>query len=299
MNKLKMIPLALALATAGLLTGCFDNKEEVKTDVKQETTQVALTESKESKEVKTEVATPVETTASQPEVEVKEQKSETPTVDGEKKESSTVAITPQELPADFFAPLVENKDYVKVAVDPSKNLVEASYNKPVIVDFFWYGCGHCNAMRPLMSSIIKTNPDFLSVKYPAAFPNWESGTKLYFAYQSLGLFDKLHDATFDALHVQHRNLLGNTEQLDKFLEEHNVDVKKFHEVQNGFQMSRDLSKARETTAQYKLQSTPNMGVYYKGYAYLVNPSLSKGYENTAKSLKLMLTKFSPEQIKGE
>lgn len=298
MNKLKMIPLALALTTVGLLTGCFDKKEEVKTEVKQETTQ-PVTEVKNEvvPEVKSEVATPVETSASQPEVKNDDNKVES-TVEN-KNESSNVAVTPQELPSDFFAPLVENKDYVKVAIDPSKNLVEASYNKPVIIDFFWYGCGHCNAMRPLMSSIIKTNPEFLSVKYPAAFPNWESGTKLYFAYQNLGLLDKLHDATFDALHVQHRNLLGNREQLDKFLEEHNVDVKKFHEIQDGFQMSRDLAKARETTAQYKLQSTPNMGVYYKGYAYLVNPSLSKGYENTAKSLKLMLTKFSPEQIKGE
>lgn len=298
MNKQKTVSLLIGVIATTLLTGCFDNNNnDVKSEVKQEVqsqqveaeVKPALTENKEENPTENKVV-----------VQDSDSKSVT-TIDNDNENISEnkQAITPEALPSDFFAPLVESKDYIKLSVDPEKNFVESSYNKPVIFDFFWYGCGHCNEMRPYMKAILESHSNFKSVKAAAAFPNWDSGTKLFLTYQNMNLLDQLHELTFDALHVNKKNILGNKEQLDAFLTSNKVDVTKFYEFQNGFQMSRDLQRAKDITAQYKLQSTPNMGIYYKGFAYMVNPSISNGYQGTAKSLNLMLDKFTTEQIKGK
>lgn len=306
MNKTKTLPLIMTLFTSSILTGCFDNnKNEVKqinnvpkleviSDTKLDNLLLpASTEGKEELNQKNVVV-------------VKDEKEKSKDFESTMKETSDLSdnlssknfqpVTSEELPENFFAPLLEQKDYIKVAVNPSKNFVEANYDKPVIFDFFWYGCGHCNEMRPFMKNVVQKNPDFKYIKYPVAFPNWESGTKLFLTYKNMGVLEQLHNLTFEALHVQRKNLLGDKKQLDSFLESNKIDLKKFYQVESGFQMSRDMQKAKDVTLEYKLQSTPNMGVYYKGYAYMVNPSISKSYENTAKSLNTMLSKFSTEQI---
>lgn len=298
MKKQKLLPLIISLAAAGMLAGCLDSKNETNST---KTTNTPVLQENQDKIVSNDDAKPVKVEETKATEEVKQEETTKPEAQQDAQTTTTssgLTVLSEALPENFFAPLVEGKDYIKVAIDPNKNLIEASYDKPLIVDFFWYGCGHCNKMRPMMTSLENTHPEFKVVKYPAAFPNWDSGTKLYLAYQELGIFDKMHDITFEMLHKQHRNLLGNREQLESFLKEEKVDLEKFIAAENGFNVSRQLLKAKEVTAQYNLASTPTMGVYYKGFAYLVNPSLVGGYDKTANNIKIMLDKFTPEQVAG-
>lgn len=196
----------------------------------------------------------------------------------------------KEISSTLFAPLKEGKDFLKIKLndDTSSNINEINFNEPTIVDFFWYGCGHCNAMRPLIGNFIKENPSTPHVTYPVSFPNWIDGTKMYFAYKNLGVLDKLHNPTFEAIHVKRLNLFKDKEVFNKFLKENNLDQTKYQNEVNSFQLSQQLLKAGKITANYKIESTPTMGVTYKGYAYLTNPGLTGSYEKTITTLSTIL-----------
>ena len=74
-----------------------------------------------------------------------------------------------------------------------------------VVDFFWYGCPHCNALEPYLESWERSKPANVVLKrVPAVLsPQWEPAARAYYTASTLGLTAQSHAAIFKAIHDTH------------------------------------------------------------------------------------------------
>lgn len=188
-----------------------------------------------------------------------------------------------------FKGIKEGVDYLKT---PTKEVIIES-KKPVVVEFFWYGCGHCFAIKPKSKELFKKyDKKVISLSYPAAFENWKSGTQIYFTLEQMGLLTQLNDKVFDEIHINHGNILKKEEDRNKFLKNQGVDVDKFNTAFNSFTVSNKVTKATKIITDLKIESTPTYVIYYKGSNYQVSPSMTKSYEKTIEVLDIILSTIS-------
>lgn len=106
----------------------------------------------------------------------------------------------------------------------------------------------------------------------------------------MGILDKMHNPTFEAVHKERKDIFRNQQVLEEFLKKNNVDVQEFNKTSQSFAINKDMSFAKDVTANYNLQSTPTTGVYYKGFAYLTNPSMTGSYAKTVEVTKVLAEK---------
>ncbi len=68
-----------------------------------------------------------------------------------------------------------------------------------VVDFFWYGCPHCNTFEPYLEGWERSKPANVVVKRVPAIlePDWEPAARAYYTADALGLLPKSHMATFN------------------------------------------------------------------------------------------------------
>lgn len=189
-----------------------------------------------------------------------------------------------------FYGLVEGKDYTKSKI--SNTIVNPNQSKSTFVEFFWYGCSHCYNIKDASSKIAKKHASKINyIKFPVAFPNWESGVKMFYTFEEMKNLDKMHDKAFDHIHRNRVNILGDKSKLDTFLTSNGVDVKNFHKIYNSFSIAGKLNKAKAITESHKIDGTPLFAVYSGGYTYQISPAQSGGYEKALANLdKILATK---------
>lgn len=141
----------------------------------------------------------------------------------------------------------------------------------------------------MIKEYLKKNPNIEFKRYPLTYPSWKSGSAYFFAEEQLGLFDKLHQKTFDKIHIEHVDILNNKNERDKFLKSEGVDVSKFEEALQSFSVNNQLSKGFTYAKNYKLTSAPSFVI---NNTYVVDPGLGKGYEGTIKNIDTIVKSIS-------
>src|SRR5680860_451439 len=101
-------------------------------------------------------------------------------------------------------------------------------DKIEVAEVFWYGCPHCYSFKPLSEEYESNAPDYVDyVRLPAALgKSWEPHAYAFYALQAMGELDKVHNALFEALVVERRQL-NTPEALADFVAEHDVDSDEF------------------------------------------------------------------------
>jgi thiol:disulfide interchange protein DsbA len=78
-------------------------------------------------------------------------------------------------------------------------------DKIEVLEFFSYGCNHCNDFHPLISQWAARLPKDVSFRrVPVSFnrPEWARLSRIYFALEATGDLAKLDAAVFLAIHEQ-------------------------------------------------------------------------------------------------
>jgi thiol:disulfide interchange protein DsbA len=147
-----------------------------------------------------------------------------------------------------------------------------------VLEFFYYGCPHCNALQPPLRVWLKQKPaDVEFRRVPAVFENsWLPLTFAYYALDAMGLADKLHYDVFAALHEQ-RIRLSDQNILFDWVAKHGVEREKFAEAYNSFGVKNRGMRSIELTRTYDISGTPALTVDGK---YLVSPSMILRPDNT-------------------
>jgi thiol:disulfide interchange protein DsbA len=152
------------------------------------------------------------------------------------------------------------------AGDPGYSVLE----KPLPVDnpakievaeFFWYGCIHCYNLEPALDLWVPKLPaDAYFRRIPAVFnERWGHDAAIYYAFESLGVLDKLHRPFFDAIHKDRLNT-DKPAALNEWLGRQGVDAKKFEETMKSFGVQSKTRRAAQLTGNSKITGTPSMMV---------------------------------------
>lgn len=157
----------------------------------------------------------------------------------------------------------EGKEYLRLS-KPAPT--EAPEGKVEVVEFFWYSCPHCNAFEPTFAAWKQKVPSHITVRrVPVAFnASFVPQQKLFYALQSMDNFDALHVKVFHAIHVE-RNKLANDESIFDWVAKQGVDVAKFKDAYNSFNVASQVRKATALQQAYDVEGVPSMGVAGRYY----------------------------------
>lgn len=160
-------------------------------------------------------------------------------------------------PAAAQADFTEGKDFRRLGTPAPV----PGHGKIDVVEFFWYGCNHCNALEPTLEAwAIRLPPDVVLRRMPVVFGALhELHAKMFFALEAIGQLETLHRRIFAALHVQRRRL-DKLEDVVAFVAEQGVDRARFTEAFNGFGVATKTRQSRQLAEAYAIEGVPTFGV---------------------------------------
>ena len=148
------------------------------------------------------------------------------------------------------------------------NYVELSPPQPTeasgkieVIEFFWYGCPHCNTFEPSLNDWIKKQAADVVVRHvPAAFnDSLVPHQRLYYALDALGKEADLRAKVFAAIHVE-RNPLNKEEMQADFVARNGIDRKKFIDTYNSFTVQSKTRRASQLAEGFGVDGVPMMAV---------------------------------------
>ena len=156
------------------------------------------------------------------------------------------------------AELVVGRDYLPIV--PAQMTDNPA--KIEVIEFFSYGCPHCNEFHPTVSRWSASLPaDVTFKRVPVSFgrPQWASLARLYYALETTGDLSRLDGAVFDALHKTGSKLYDDKSITD-WAAAQGVDAKKFSDAYNSFGVVSKARRADQMSQAYKIQGVPAMAV---------------------------------------
>ncbi|MCW5605615.1 MAG: thiol:disulfide interchange protein DsbA/DsbL [Burkholderiales bacterium] len=173
---------------------------------------------------------------------------------------------------------VAGKDYR--LIDPPQ---PADSGKSVeVLEFFWYGCPHCNRLQEPLEAWLKKKPADVEFKrVPAVFQDsWVPLTKAFYAIDAMGLVPKLHQEVFVAIHQQ-KMRLQDPKVLFDWVAGKGVDRKQFIDTYNSFAVQGRTQRSIDMTRSYNIPGTPAItvdGRYLTAPSMVLNADQSINYE---------------------
>ena len=131
-----------------------------------------------------------------------------------------------------------------------------------VIEFFWYGCPHCNAFEPMLDAWARKLPADVGFRrvHVGFTALHETHAKIYYAMEALGLQEQLHRKVFAAIHQQ-RKRLDKEADIAAFVTESGQDAAKFMEAFKSFGVATKVRQAKQLTDAYKIDGVPSIGVH--------------------------------------
>ena len=170
---------------------------------------------------------------------------------------------------------VEGTHYVKLA----QPLPVAVPGKIEVIEFFWYGCPHCNAFEPMLDAWQKKLPaDVAFRRVPVAFREepYVAHQRIFYALDEMKLVEQMHRKVFYAIHND-RQRLDKPADIAAFMTKNGIDGAKFLEHYNGFSMQAKLAQAAQLAKAYRIDGVPSIGVQGR---YFTSPSVAGSPERS-------------------
>ena len=191
-----------------------------------------------------------------------------------------------------FAPGISaaaDQSYVELS---TPHATDAGPGKIEVLEFFSYGCSHCNAMEPSFEAWSKAQPDDVEVHaVPIAFnAGMKPMQQLYYTLEAMGRLD-LHSAVFNAIHQQRKRLFTEDAIVD-WAGEQGLDVAKFKDTFNSFGVNSQVQRANTLTEAYAIEGTPTLAVNGR---YITSPSHADGYREAVETVDRLVKKIRDEQ----
>ena len=172
-----------------------------------------------------------------------------------------------------------------------------------VLEFFWYGCPHCNALQAPLRTWLKQKPadvDFRRV--PAVLDeSWLPLTFTYHALDALGAVDKLHYDVFVAIHEQKVRLSDQAVLFD-WVAKHGIDRQKFADAYNSFGVKNRAKRSIEMTRNHDISGTPAItvnGKYLTAPSFVLKPDQSVDYPRYFQVLDQVIAMARKERAAGK
>ena len=166
-----------------------------------------------------------------------------------------------------------------------------------VVEFFSYGCPHCNDFEPVVSRWRAALPKDVTFKrIPISFgnPKWVALSKLYLALENLGETGKLHRDIFAAVHARNSPLVDEKTILD-WASSRVADQKKFLDMYRSFDVQAKQQRSEQLGAAFGIPAVPSMAV---GGRYLVLAEDAKSFDDLLRVTDQVIDKARRESKPG-
>ncbi|MDH5432801.1 MAG: thiol:disulfide interchange protein DsbA/DsbL [Gammaproteobacteria bacterium] len=133
-------------------------------------------------------------------------------------------------------------------------------NKPMVEEFFNYGCGACYNYESFVAKLKSKTPGLEFKLIPVELnPSWSVYVKAYLVAEKMGILDKTHDKLFHRIHVK-RNYLNSDDELKQFFLEAGANEKEFDDLIKSYWLKTQMRVAKQTALKSKVTSTPTFVV---------------------------------------
>jgi len=144
-----------------------------------------------------------------------------------------------------------------------------------VLEVFSYACPACNMFQPTIRKLKEALPENAEIAYlPASFrsdENWPMFQRAFFAAQALGILDKVHEPTFDAIWKgdgplritdpatnRPKKPMPSIDDAAAFYSGYGVSREEFLGVANSFAVNTRMKRADQQLGAYGVESTPTI-----------------------------------------
>lgn len=198
---------------------------------------------------------------------------------------------------------VEGRHYLELALPQPTE----TGNKIEVREFFWYGCPHCWQLEPVLEKWLKKIPaNAQFVRTPGTGGIWSVHAQTYYAFEALGVVNKLHVPFFQALQEEQRkpgfdqqhperNPLYNENSIADFVARHGVNRQTFVDAFRSFSVRVKLDKSRQMNMEMGVRSVPTLAVDGR---YITSPTMAGGDSQALKVVEFLIQKVARERKTG-
>jgi protein dithiol oxidoreductase (disulfide-forming) len=168
-----------------------------------------------------------------------------------------------------------------------------------VLEFFSYGCPHCNEFYPLVSAWAARQPKdvvFKRVATGLGRTPWTNLARMYYALQSTGDLTRLDAQIFHAIHEEHQSLFDEKAITD-WVVKHGVDGAQFAAAFESFGVNTRLSQAEEMIENYKVEGVPALAVGGKYVA--IGSSFQEILNNTDALIAKVRAQSAPAKVSAQ
>lgn len=137
----------------------------------------------------------------------------------------------------------------------------ASPDKVEVVEFFWFGCGHCYTFEPMLGQWKKTLPEDVDFRGSPAMWNklMELHAQAFYTAQVLGVQDSMNAVLFQAMNVDSKRL-SSQDEIQALFVANGVTAEDFTKAFNSFGVGSQVRQASARARSAKITGTPAMMV---------------------------------------
>jgi thiol:disulfide interchange protein DsbA len=181
-------------------------------------------------------------------------------------------------------PPAEGKQYQKLATPQA---VSGS-GKIEVLEFFSYACPHCYALETYLEPWAKKLPaDVTLRRMPVPFlVSAENLMRSYFAFEALGLVDKMTAPMFTAMNVG-RQRLATPDEVAALVEQNGGDKQAFLAAMKSFGVQNNVVRAKKLMTDYGVDSTPTFIVQGR---FMTSPATAGGHPQALEVTDFLIDK---------
>ena len=190
------------------------------------------------------------------------------------------------------AQLTEGKEYTRL-----KNPQPVETGKKIeVIEFFSYGCPHCNDLEPFLDAwMAKLPPDVQFRRVPVMFQQrWEALARVYYTLDAMGEEQRLSPEVFKAIHVNNVPLYQDKAFFD-WAASKGLDRNKVADTYNSFAVSSKFNRAKSLAAAYNIQSVPTIVVDGK---FITASDRVGTHASLPAAMDVLVAKARAERVKG-
>ncbi|HBM28186.1 thiol:disulfide interchange protein DsbA/DsbL [Halomonas sp. CnH100-B] len=162
-----------------------------------------------------------------------------------------------------------------------------------VTEAFWFGCPHCYRLQTSVNEWYETLDDDVSiVKMPATMGgDWNTHATAFYAAQSLGIEEELHQDFFDAIHQDGRSLT-EADDIAEFFSDYGVSEEEAEKALTAFSVRSEVNKANSRMRDMRLMGVPALIVDGR---YVVSPQSAGSLENMPQIADALIEKVRSER----
>ncbi|MBP3194809.1 MAG: thiol:disulfide interchange protein DsbA/DsbL [Cardiobacteriaceae bacterium] len=181
----------------------------------------------------------------------------------------------------------ENRDYETLPV-----VIEET-EEPKVIEFFWFGCPHCNKLRGFVEKWLEDGipegVEFEIVPATLESDRWSRPSRAFYTMKFLKK-EELFNDYFDAIFKEKKNaLLANDAAVKNFFTSRGVTEEEFNKAWNSLEVKQNVARAADLFGKSGIDGVPAFIVNGK-YSVPLKGDESDGYKKTFDIIHSLLRK---------